>query len=46
MKNGEPLWTIDELDAFSTTVVGVGAVGPQLDQALQSSFYARWSLGA
>ena len=40
------LWTIDELDAFSGTLTGVGAAGPQLDQDLQSSFYARWSLAA
>lgn len=40
------LWTVDELDAFSGTVLGVGPVGPQLDQDLQSSFYARWSLTA
>ena len=40
------LWTVDEIDAFSSTLAGVGAVGPQLDQDLQSSFYARWSLAA
>lgn len=38
------LWTVDEYDAFGSALVGVGAVGPQLDHALQSSFYARWSL--
>jgi len=38
------LWAVNELDAFSGTLTGVGAVGPQLDQDLQSSFYARWSL--
>lgn len=40
------LWTLDETDAFSDTVVGAGQAGPQLDQDLQSSFYARWSLSA
>jgi hypothetical protein len=40
------LWTVEELDAFSQTVVGVGSAGIQLDQDLQSSFYARWSLSA
>jgi peptide/nickel transport system substrate-binding protein len=38
------LWTVEEHDAFGAALVGTGAVGPQLDQALQSSFYARWSL--
>jgi len=38
------LWAVNELDAFSGTLTGVGAVGPQLDQDMQSSFYARWSL--
>jgi hypothetical protein len=40
------LWTVDELDAFSGTLLGVGTVGPQLDDDLQSSFYARWRLSA
>jgi ABC-type oligopeptide transport system substrate-binding subunit len=38
------LWTVNELDAFGASLVNAGAVGPQLDQGLQSSFYARWSL--
>lgn len=40
------LWTVEEVDAFSGNLVGAGRAGPQLDQDLQSAFYARWSLAA
>lgn len=38
------LWTVDEWDAFGSALANPGPVAPQLDGALQSSFYARWSL--
>ena len=40
------LWTYDETDAFGAGLADHGLVGPWLDQDLQSSFYARWSLTA
>jgi hypothetical protein len=41
-----PLWTDTRWVAINVTVGGVGAVGPQLDEDLASSFYASWYLAA
>ncbi len=41
-----PLWTDARWVAINGIVGGVGAIGPQLDENLSSSFYSAWYLTA